>query len=106
MKLDGNVQTYSAGSISVTYNGMGGKDSALITGTGANQNVVLRPGIGDISGPGYSLHILSASISVNAGGGSGQATLYGESLKKNILTASPTSATMSDTSATLWTDYY
>jgi hypothetical protein len=104
--LDGRKQTYSAGSISVTFNGLGGKDAAVITGKGAGQNAVLKPDVGLISGQGYSLDIMAASISVSAGGGSGQAAFYGDFFKTNVFTASPNSAVMSDTSNTLWTVYY
>ena len=104
--LDGVTKTYTAASIVVYFNGQGGKDTAIVHGSGANQSAVLKPGEGDISGPGYSLHLLARSITVDAGGGSGQAAFSGESTKKNVFTASPTAATMCDTSATAWTDYY
>ena len=75
MTFDGNAQTYMAASMTVNFNGEGGDDTAVIYGSGANQSVVLKPDTGNISGPGYSLNVLAASITVNAGGGSGQAHL-------------------------------
>ncbi len=97
--LDGVTKTYSATSIIVSYNGEGGNDTATVHGSGANQNVALSPGMGTISGPGYSLQLLSRSITVDAGGGSGQASFSGAVLASNAFTASPSSATMTTTPA-------
>ena len=103
--LNGKVQTYTSPSIIVDFNGAGGKDKATVNGSGPNQTAVLSPGQGVISGPGYSLYLQAKSITVNADGGSGQATFYGETTKGNVFAASPTSATMCDTSTAFWTDY-
>ncbi len=104
--LNGTAQTYVADSLVVNFNGAGGFNTAVISGSGGKQNVVLKPDAGTISGPGYLLNVVQTqSITVNAGGGSGQVSFIGEAGQTNVFTASPSSATMSDTSTKLSTEY-
>ena len=107
ISLNGVTQTVVGSSIQVTFNGLGGTDTAVVHGSGSGQQAILRPGSADLSGHGYSLHVVAESITVDAGsGGSGQATFSGVAGKGRYSTATQTSATMSDSSNGKWTNYY
>ncbi len=103
--LNGTAQTYTASTIQVTFDGLGGTDYAVIHGSGSDQSDVLRPGSGDFSGPGYSVHVTAESITTDAGGGSGLATFYGVAGKKDYFTGTATSATMTDMAGGAWKSY-
>ncbi|MGA2616932.1 MAG: VCBS repeat-containing protein [Thermoguttaceae bacterium] len=103
--LNGTAQTYTASSIQVTFDGLGGTDYAVVHGSGSGQTDVLRPGSGDFSGPGYNVHVTAESITTDAGGGSGQATFYGVAGKKDYFTGTATSATMTDKPGGAWKSY-
>jgi hypothetical protein len=107
ISLDGATQTVVGSSIQVSFNGLGGTDVAVVNGSGSGQQAVLRPGSADISGAGYSVHVVAKSITVNAGsGGSGKVTFSGVAGKTDYFTATQTSATQCDSSTGKWTNYY
>ena len=107
ISLDGVTQTVVGSSVQVTFNGLGGTDTAVVHGSGSGQQAALRPQSADISGADYSVHVVAESITVDAGsGGSGQVTFSGVAGKTDYFTATQTSAIMSNSSSGKWTTYY
>ena len=107
VSLNGVTQTVVGSSVQVSFNGLGGTDVAVVHGSGSGQQAVLGPQSADISGAGYSVHVVAESITVDAGsGGSGQATFSGAAGKTDYFTATQTAATMSDSANGKWTNYY
>ena len=104
--VDGSSQTFTAPSIQVTFNGLGGTDVAIVQGSGAGQSVTFHPGSAVATGSGYTVNVTAESITVGAGGGSGKVSMYGVAGKTNYFSGNATSAVMSDSLNGKWKNYY
>ena len=104
--MDGSSQTFTASSIQVTFNGLGGTDVAIVQGSGAGQSVTFHPGSAVATGSGYTVNVTAESITVGAGGGSGKVSMYGVPGKTDYFSGNATSAVMSDSLTGKWKKYY
>jgi len=76
---------------SVAFTGGGGEDVAVLEGTSGNETAVLRPGAGELSGPGYQVRAAGAGqVTIRGNGGADQLTVY-DSSGDDVLVASPDS---------------
>jgi len=77
VKVNGVTHQFSAETITVELDGLGGDDTVLLTGSAGKDTVELWPGRGTLSGEGYTVHIADAeSITVLGGGGPDVAVLH------------------------------
>ncbi len=92
--LNGVVNEYEADSIRVKFDGGAGNDSARLWGDDTADVVALLPSSGRMSNGAYSIDIeQTEKISVDAGGGANEASLY-DSPGDDTLSATPESATL------------
>ena len=78
VSLNGNVSQYPAVSVdSITFNGGGGHDTAILMGSAGDETVELRPGAATLLGQGIEVYVNGAdSIVANGGGGQDRVTFY------------------------------
>ena len=77
VRVNGVTHQFSAETITVEFDGLGGEDTVLLTGSVGKDTVELWPGRGTLSGEGYTVHVADAeSIRVLGGGGPDVAVLH------------------------------
>ena len=81
----------------LTFNGLGGNDTILITGGPGNDSATLRKGTVDVVGVDYQVHGTGMeTIHVEAGGGPAQYALLYDSNGNDRFVAAPRAASMAD----------
>ena len=77
VKVNGVTHEFAAETITVEFDGLGGDDTVLLTGSAGKDTVELWPGRGTLSGEAYTVHVADAeSITVHGGGGPDVAVLH------------------------------
>lgn len=78
LAINGVEYPFDAASVGfVTFDGRGGKDTAILTGSTADDSAVLRLGRSELRGPGYRLLAVGAeSVTIEGGGGTDAAVFY------------------------------
>ena len=76
--INGVAYSFANSSVSkVQFSGQGGSDSAVLTGSSGNDQVVMRPGSAEMTGSGYAMTVDGTeSITVYGGGGDDTLVLY------------------------------
>jgi hypothetical protein len=94
VKLNGTVVSVPTSGTSLVFEGLGGVDTVIVTGTSGKEVVTLWPTGGTFQFPGgFTLEVRSVEkITVDAKGGTDELTVYDSSLT-DTMTATPTQVT-------------
>ncbi len=105
ISLDGSSQTINAASINVSFDGLGGVDTAVFHGIGPNQQADLQPGSADFRGEGFHVHVSAESITVDPGNGSGTAVFHDRPHQTDYFVGAANYALLSDLPGGKWKTY-
>ncbi len=93
VSLNGEEQTVSGDSFSLSFDGLEGKDEVTITGTGAGGDQVdLGPDQVSVVGTGYVIQVTNAEVVSVVTSGEGNSAVFHDTTAADLFTASPGSA--------------
>lgn len=96
VEINGVAHLLPSGVAALEFDGLGGKDTVVLVGSGGDDDAVLGPGGGVLTGEGYQVTVANVeSIEVRGGGGTDTAKLYGRKGAKDSLEATPQHAELS-----------